>query len=36
MTEKIVNLDEFNMSDEELFSRVANNSVDSEKITAPS
>lgn len=35
MTEKIVNLDEFNMSDEELFSRVDNNSVDSEKITAP-
>ena len=31
----MINLDEFNMSDEELFSRVDNNSVDSEKITAP-
>lgn len=35
MTENLVMLDEFNMSDEELFSRVDNNSVDSEKITAP-
>lgn len=35
MTENLINLDEFNMSDDELFSRVDNNSVDSEKITAP-
>ena len=35
MTENLVNLDEFNMSEEELFSRVDNNSLDSEKITAP-
>ena len=35
MTEKLVNLDELNMSEEELFSRVDNNSLDSEKITAP-
>lgn len=28
-------LDEFNMSEEELFSRVDHNNVDSEKITAP-
>ncbi|MBQ8551881.1 MAG: ABC transporter permease [Clostridia bacterium] len=32
---KLVNLDEFNMSEEELFSRVDHNSLDSEKITAP-
>ena len=35
MTDKLVNLDELNMSEEELFSRVDNNSLDSEKITAP-
>ncbi len=35
MTDKTINLDEFNMSDEELFSFVDNNSLDSEKITAP-
>lgn len=35
MTENLINLDELNMSEDELFSRVDNNSVDSEKITAP-
>ena len=35
MTDKLVNLDELNMSEEELFSRVDNNGLDSEKITAP-
>ena len=35
MNEKLVNLDEFNMSEEELFSPIDNTSVDSEKITAP-
>ncbi len=35
MEEKMIDLQEFNMSDEELFSRVDNNSIDSEKITAP-
>ena len=35
MTDKLVNLDALNMSEEELFSRVDNNSLDSEKITAP-
>lgn len=35
MTDKLVNLDELNMSEEELFARVDNNSLDSEKITAP-
>lgn len=35
MEEKLIDLQEFNMTDEELFSRVDNNSVDSEKITAP-
>ncbi len=35
MTDKLVNLDELNMSEAELFSRVDNNSLDSEKITAP-
>ncbi len=35
MEEKMIDLQEFNMTDEELFSRVDNNSVDSEKITAP-
>lgn len=32
---KLVNLDEFGMSDAELFSHVDHNSLDSEKITAP-
>lgn len=31
----LINLEEFNLSDEELFSHVDNNSLDSEKITAP-
>ena len=35
MTDQLVNLDALNMSEEELFSRVDNNSLDSEKITAP-
>ncbi len=35
MTEKLIDLDEFNMSDEELFSHVDNNELASEKITAP-
>lgn len=35
MAENLINLDEFNMSDEELFSPVDHNSLDSEKITAP-
>lgn len=35
MTEEMISLEEFNMSDEELFSRVDNNTLDSEKITAP-
>lgn len=35
MEEKLVDLQEFNMSDEELFSKVDNNAIDSEKITAP-
>lgn len=35
MEEKLIDLQEFDMTDEELFSRVDNNSVDSEKITAP-
>lgn len=35
MEEKNMDLQEFNMSDEELFARVDNNSIDSEKITAP-
>lgn len=35
MEEKMVDLQQFKMSDEELFSRVDNNSIDSEKITAP-
>ena len=30
-----VNLDEFNMSDEELFTPVDHNALESEKITAP-
>ena len=36
MTEQnLINLDEFSMSEEELFAPVDNNSLDSEKITAP-
>ncbi len=35
MNEQLINLDEFNMSEEELFSHMDNNSLDSEKITAP-
>ncbi len=35
MTEELISLEEFNMSEEELFSRVDNNTLDSEKITAP-
>ena len=33
--QNMVNLDEFDMSEEELFTHVDNNSLDSEKITAP-
>lgn len=35
MEEKLIDLQEFNMSDEELFSHVDNNELESEKITAP-
>ena len=35
MTENLHNLDEFNMSDAELFARVDHDSLESEKITAP-
>lgn len=35
MTDNVINLSEFNLSDEELFSHVDNNELDSEKITAP-
>ena len=35
MSEKRINLDQFNMSEEELFARVDNSVLDSEKITAP-
>lgn len=35
MNDKMINLDDLNMSEEELFSRVDNRSIDSEKITAP-
>lgn len=35
MADKLINIDELNMSDEELFSHVDNNELDSEKITAP-
>ena len=35
MKEQLVNLDEFNMSEEELFSQVNHDSLSSEKITAP-
>lgn len=35
MEEKLIDLQEFNMSDEELFSHVDNNNLESEKITAP-
>lgn len=35
MENKVIDLQEFNMSDEELFSHVDNNELDSEKITAP-
>lgn len=35
MENKIIDLQEFNMSDEELFSQVDNNKLESEKITAP-
>jgi oligopeptide transport system permease protein len=33
--QNLINLDEFSMSEEELFAPVDNNSLDSEKITAP-
>ena len=35
MAQNLTNLDELNMSEEELFSVVDNNTLDSEKITAP-
>lgn len=35
MTDKLYNLDEFNMSDEELFAPVSHDTAESEKITAP-
>ena len=35
MENKVIDLQEFNMTDEELFSHVDNNELDSEKITAP-
>ena len=35
MEEKLINLDELNMSEDELFSRVDNDTLSSEKITAP-
>ena len=35
MADTLVNIEELNMSEEELFSRVDNNELDSEKITAP-
>ncbi len=35
MEDKLIDLQEFNMTDEELFSHVDNNELDSEKITAP-
>ena len=35
MDEKLVSLDEFNMSDEELFSKVDHDTLESERITAP-
>lgn len=35
MENKVIDLQEFNMSDEELFSQVDNNKLESEKITAP-
>lgn len=35
MENKVIDLQEFNMSDEELFSQVDNNRLESEKITAP-
>lgn len=35
MADKLINIDELNMSEEELFSHVDNNELDSEKITAP-
>jgi len=35
MEDKLIALDELNMSEEELFTRVDHNSLDSEKITAP-
>ena len=35
MTDKLINLDEFNMSDEELFAPVAQDELASERITAP-
>ena len=35
MENKVIDLQEFNMSDEELFSYVDNNKLESEKITAP-
>ncbi|MBQ8718794.1 MAG: ABC transporter permease, partial [Clostridia bacterium] len=33
--QNLINLDEFNLSNDELFAHVDNNSLDSEKITAP-
>ena len=35
MSEKKINLDQFNMTEEELFARVDHSALDSEKITAP-
>ncbi len=35
MDEKLISLDEFNMSDDELFSKVDHDTLESEKITAP-
>ena len=35
MSENRINLDQLNMSEEELFARVDNSALDSEKITAP-
>lgn len=35
MSEKKINLEQFNMSEEELFARVDNSALDSERITAP-
>lgn len=35
MSRELINLDEFNMTDEELFARVEHDDIESEKITAP-